>query len=263
MRRAAQRVSRRAGRGTASLRDAVTRKGKGEQGDRRAIRRARSRRDESRQDVVRPQTQEGKLSLLERVVSCINKRSKLLEVALHKEMGLYPPQSATTCKSEPPEYGRHGEEKAESEGNVAGGMEQARAAEESTPSPIAENAVALHPMHWETAEKVAVAYDRLGLSPDQSTTGSRSERLFQQSHWVPGAHRLGCLGKPRAGILPSGRNAPSAKSHAALQPMHCVRGAAMPMRLASLGAAYEAPQGVRGPPCRPPSIGYTDAFPMV
>ena len=27
----------------------------------------------------------------------------------------------------------------------------------------------------ETAEKVAVAYDRLGLSPDQSTTGSRSE----------------------------------------------------------------------------------------
>ncbi len=142
-------------------------------------------------------------------MSCINKRSKLLEVALHKEMGLYPPQSATTCKSEPPEYGRHGEEKAESEGNVAGGMEQARAAEESTPSPIAENAVALHPMHWETAEKVAVAYDRLGLSPDQSTTGSRSERLFQQSHWVPGAHRLGCLGKPRAGILPSGRNAPT------------------------------------------------------
>ena len=52
-----------------------------------------------------------------------------------------------TCKSEPSDDGQRGEEKAGPDGNAAKEIEQTGAAAESTPSPNAENAVALHPVH--------------------------------------------------------------------------------------------------------------------
>jgi len=121
----------------------------------------------------------GDLSQLDGVLRCVNKRWKLLEVLLPKQRGFAPPNSAAKCKSEPSEYGRRGEEKAGPEGNVAKGMEQTGAAAESTPSPTAENAVGLHPMHC-----------------------------------VPHARQAACLhsGKPRVGVLPSGKTRrPAAK----------------------------------------------------